>query len=503
MATAAEAKAEGNDHFRKDNFDEALACYVKALELDPSEASIYSNMAACYAGKDDWAGSLTQAIMAVKLKPDWPKGYFRMAQALLKLERNIEARCCCAKGLELDPANKEMAAIKEKCQLAIGNYFSDTCKVNFYKDTVPNKAFREVWKGKVPKEVNDANANDCFEKSQRTMGHIAVLMQHHKAIQELLTKGAKFDKEDKMGLTALHLAALIQNDKVDAALGELLQLQPKSTIHNSVPLDIARIVSLFENQPASIRVLEKGATALTAYDRSTIMNKLEKFYITCSKLTDEYLNCVLSSVLDEEGLATFNKEETKHLMEAAYNSVGDENLVLGWIDDEVGWGIFAAKDFKAGDFISTLIGVVRNQNTIKSAAVRAAPKAAGDKEFRDKVHAAQDSNVFVLQQSFARTAKGHAIPVCLDTTLFRSMSAYVNHDDEPNANIEAVVCRSAPTIVLVAARDVQKGQQICVNYRSCVHSNWTGANIKDMKPQLAAGSEMPTMLPAAVIASLP
>jgi hypothetical protein len=31
--------------------------------------------------------------------------------------------------------------------------------------------------------------------------------------------GARFDKEDKMGLTALHLAALMQNDKVDAALG--------------------------------------------------------------------------------------------------------------------------------------------------------------------------------------------------------------------------------------------------------------------------------------------
>jgi hypothetical protein len=88
------------------------------------------------------------------------------------------------------------------------------------------------------------------------MGHIAVLMQHDKIIQELVKKGvavallrrntlccvatrfaalqhvvfrwttlhhvapgARFDKEDKMGLTALHLAALMQNDKVDAALG--------------------------------------------------------------------------------------------------------------------------------------------------------------------------------------------------------------------------------------------------------------------------------------------
>ena len=33
-------------------------------------------------------------------------------------------------------------------------------------------------------------ANECFEKSHRTMGHIAVLMQHDKIIQELVKKGA-------------------------------------------------------------------------------------------------------------------------------------------------------------------------------------------------------------------------------------------------------------------------------------------------------------------------
>ena len=41
MASAADLKAEGNEHFRKDSFDEALAAYTKALELDPSEASIH------------------------------------------------------------------------------------------------------------------------------------------------------------------------------------------------------------------------------------------------------------------------------------------------------------------------------------------------------------------------------------------------------------------------------------------------------------------------------
>ncbi len=29
--------------------------------------------------------------------------------------------------------------------------------------------------------------------------------------------------------------------------------------------------------------------------------------------------------------------------------MGDENVVLAWVDDEVGWGIFAAKDFAQGN----------------------------------------------------------------------------------------------------------------------------------------------------------
>ena len=40
---------------------------------------------------------------------------------------------------------------------------------------------------------------------------------------------------------------------------------------------------------------------------------------------------------------------TLRALQAAYTSVGDENVVLAWVDDEVGWGIFAAKDFAQGN----------------------------------------------------------------------------------------------------------------------------------------------------------
>ena len=47
-------------------------------------------------------------------------------------------------------------------------------------------------------------------------------------------------------------------------------------------------------------------------------------------------------------VATRRRLGTLRGVQAAYTSVGDENVVLAWVDDEVGWGIFAAKDFAQG-----------------------------------------------------------------------------------------------------------------------------------------------------------
>ena len=51
---AARLKAEGNDLFRSDKFAEAVEKYSKAIEVDPTEAALYSNRAACYAGLEMW-----------------------------------------------------------------------------------------------------------------------------------------------------------------------------------------------------------------------------------------------------------------------------------------------------------------------------------------------------------------------------------------------------------------------------------------------------------------
>lgn len=47
-AQAEEIKQQGNEEFKKNNFTRAIELYSKAISLNPTEASYYSNRAACY-----------------------------------------------------------------------------------------------------------------------------------------------------------------------------------------------------------------------------------------------------------------------------------------------------------------------------------------------------------------------------------------------------------------------------------------------------------------------
>jgi len=78
------AKAEGNDHFSNGRYEEAAACYTRALELtqDPIERSVlYSNRAACHSQHQNWPKMLEDANHAVEANPKNVKAVMRRALA--------------------------------------------------------------------------------------------------------------------------------------------------------------------------------------------------------------------------------------------------------------------------------------------------------------------------------------------------------------------------------------------------------------------------------------
>ena len=100
---ASEFKAAGNKFQQEGKFDEAIEAYTKAIDLDGSDHTFWSNRSAAYLAKGDADGAFKDAVECIKVKPDWPKGYVRKGAALHKATRYDEAIEAYEAGLKIAP----------------------------------------------------------------------------------------------------------------------------------------------------------------------------------------------------------------------------------------------------------------------------------------------------------------------------------------------------------------------------------------------------------------
>eukprot|EP01138_Halocafeteria_seosinensis_P014815 gb/GECG01015123.1/.p1 GENE.gb/GECG01015123.1/~~gb/GECG01015123.1/.p1 ORF type:complete len:579 (+),score=129.83 gb/GECG01015123.1/:1-1737(+) len=111
---AQEEKNKGNKALQEQRFDEAIAHYNKAIELDPSQHVFFSNRSAAYLSKGDAQNAFEDANKCVEIQPNWPKGYSRKGAALHALGRYDEAITTYDEGLKQDPNNDSLKSGKEE-----------------------------------------------------------------------------------------------------------------------------------------------------------------------------------------------------------------------------------------------------------------------------------------------------------------------------------------------------------------------------------------------------
>ena len=111
-------RLKGNECMKSRDYNEALVCYSKSIELHPDEAATYSNRAMSYIKLKDFGKAIEDANKAIKLKPDYLKAYHRRAtsySATNKLDLAIRDYQFI---LEKEPENKEaikdLMAVREK-----------------------------------------------------------------------------------------------------------------------------------------------------------------------------------------------------------------------------------------------------------------------------------------------------------------------------------------------------------------------------------------------------
>ncbi|KAG8391036.1 hypothetical protein BUALT_Bualt01G0146200 [Buddleja alternifolia] len=106
---AAEAKARGDDAFRRKDFSTAVDAYTQAIDFDPTDATLVSNRSLSWFRMGQAEQALSDAKACKALRPDWPKACYREGAALRLLQKFEEAANSFYEGVMLDPENMELA----------------------------------------------------------------------------------------------------------------------------------------------------------------------------------------------------------------------------------------------------------------------------------------------------------------------------------------------------------------------------------------------------------
>ncbi|KAK3585081.1 hypothetical protein CHS0354_004270 [Potamilus streckersoni] len=96
-----EMKNDGNIFFKRGQFDKAIECYTKAVQNDRLNHFYFGNRCQAFIKYGLFRESLSDGRRSVVLKPDWPKGHYRYANACARLGRLELAIVLNARGLQL------------------------------------------------------------------------------------------------------------------------------------------------------------------------------------------------------------------------------------------------------------------------------------------------------------------------------------------------------------------------------------------------------------------
>ncbi|XP_015164397.1 ankyrin-1-like isoform X1 [Solanum tuberosum] len=109
---AADAKAKGDQAFKRNDFPRAINAYAQAINFDPTDGTLFSNRSLCWLRLGQGESALVDAKACRELRPDWAKGYYRHGAALRLLQRFEEAANAFYRGIQIDPNDELITALQ-------------------------------------------------------------------------------------------------------------------------------------------------------------------------------------------------------------------------------------------------------------------------------------------------------------------------------------------------------------------------------------------------------
>ncbi|KAA6389293.1 MAG: putative RNA polymerase II-associated protein 3 [Streblomastix strix] len=103
---ANEIKEKGNTHFKRNELNEALECYSKAISLQPKNAIYLANRAACYLKMNRLRDAETDCTLSVSLDPNYTKAWVRRSTIRKEMGKFSQARDDLLRAQRIEPENK-------------------------------------------------------------------------------------------------------------------------------------------------------------------------------------------------------------------------------------------------------------------------------------------------------------------------------------------------------------------------------------------------------------
>lgn len=126
----------GNEMLKQAREEEAIACYIQALKLDPNLADAYHNLGEVYRRQEQWFLAISSYSLAIKIDPKGLGSHFYLGKVFANLEMWEEVINCYQQEVKLNPYSAaiyhelgEVLVKQGKLEPAI-DYFKKVIEIN-------------------------------------------------------------------------------------------------------------------------------------------------------------------------------------------------------------------------------------------------------------------------------------------------------------------------------------------------------------------------------------
>ncbi|OAQ63033.1 heat shock protein [Pochonia chlamydosporia 170] len=126
-AKAEEARVQGNDKFKANDFPGAVEAYSEMIKRAPEDARGYSNRAAAFIKLFEFPSAVDDCNTAIKKDPTFIRAYIRKAQAFFGMRKYSDCVDACAEATQVDQEhhnNANSREIEQQQQKALNAMYS-------------------------------------------------------------------------------------------------------------------------------------------------------------------------------------------------------------------------------------------------------------------------------------------------------------------------------------------------------------------------------------------